>query len=386
MLIPAMSLNFILMKATVKLVKGDHNGTDVVYLEFQKDFSIITAVKTIKGAKWSQSIRKWYIPLKEFDLSVVLSALKELVFVDYRWLNQSIRKGAQKKEPEKKKKEIPPEIEDSLNKLKQWMTYRRYGDSSIKSYREGMKAFLLYIHPKPLQEVTPDDMVDFVNNYIIKKNLSYSFQNQVINAAKIFFKEIVPCKFDVIKFERPRSEHKLPNVLSKDEIRALLDSYSNVKHKTMLSLIYACGLRRSELLNLKPIDVHSARHKLIIRNSKGKKDRLINISDKTINMLRDYFRAYRPKVWLFEGQFAGSQYHERSLQMALKGGLAKAKIKKPATLHWLRHSYATHLLEDGVSLRYIQELLGHKSSKTTEIYTHVSENGLDNIKSPFDTL
>jgi integrase/recombinase XerD len=374
------------MKATVKLVKGSHDENDVVFLEFQKDFSIIAVVKSIKGVKWSHNKMKWYIPLKEFDLSIILTALKSIAFVDYRWLNQSVRNGEEKKEAVKINKEIPPEIEDSLNKLKLYMSHKRYGDSSIRSYREGMKVFLLFLYPKPLHEITPDDMADFVNSYIIKKNLSYSFQNQVINAVKLFFKEVVPCYFDVAKFERPRSEHKLPNVLSKDEIRRLLDSYSNVKHKTMISLIYACGLRRSELLNLKPPDVNSARHKLIILNSKGKKDRMINISDKTINMLRDYYRAFRPKVWLFEGQFAGNQYNERSLQMVLKGGLAKAKIKKPATLHWLRHSYATHLLEEGVSLRYIQELLGHKSSKTTEIYTHFMENGLDNIKSPFDSL
>lgn len=144
----------------------------------------------------------------------------------------------------------------------------------------------------------------------------------------------------------------------------------------MLSLIYACGLRRGELLNLKPENIDSKRHLLIILNAKGKKDRVVPISDKVITMLREYYMTFKPKVWLFEGQNKGEQYSEKSIQSVLKLALEKAKISKPVTLHWLRHSYATHLLESGTDLRYIQELLGHKSSKTTEIYTHVTEKSL----------
>jgi integrase/recombinase XerD len=154
----------------------------------------------------------------------------------------------------------------------------------------------------------------------------------------------------------------------------------------MLSLIYACGLRRGELLNLKPADVDSKRHLLIILNAKGKKDRVVPISDKVIGMLREYYKQYRPKKWLFEGQFPEEQYSETSLQKVLKNALSAARIRKPVSLHWLRHSYATHLLEAGTDLRFIQELLGHKSSKTTEIYTHVSEKSLQKISSPFDNL
>jgi len=225
-----------------------------------------------------------------------------------------------------------------------------------------------------------------VNEYIIKKHLSYSYQNQVINAVKIFFREIEHSKFDVEKFERPRRQYKLPNVLSKAEVAAILKAHTNVKHKTMLSLIYACGLRRSELLYLKPTDIDSKRGLLIIRQAKGRKDRIIPISEKIIEMLREYFKIYKPKNWLFEGQTEGKQYSEQSLQSVLKQSLEKSGIKKPVTLHWLRHSYATHLLESGTDLRFIQELLGHKSSKTTEIYTHVSTKSLQKIKSPFDDL
>jgi len=189
---------------------------------------------------------------------------------------------------------------------------------------------------------------------------------------------------DIIRFTS--SLHKLPNVLSKEEVKRIISSPINVKHRTMLSLIYACGLRRGELLNLKPNDVDSKRGLLLIRQAKGKKDRIVPISDKTIEMLRDYYKAHRPIVWLFEGQTPEEQYSEQSLQSVFKLAVSKAKIRKKPTLHWLRHSYATHLLESGTDLRFIQELLGHRSSKTTEIYTHVTNNSLKKIRSPFDDM
>lgn len=154
----------------------------------------------------------------------------------------------------------------------------------------------------------------------------------------------------------------------------------------MLSLIYSCGLRRSELIHLKITDIDSNRNIVIIRQSKGKKDRIAPLSTKILEMLRQYYSIYKPKIWLFEGQNGIEQYSDHSLQSVLKQALVKAKISKPVTLHWLRHSYATHLLESGTDLRYIQELLGHNSSKTTEIYTHVSTKSIQQIKSPFDDL
>ena len=246
--------------------------------------------------------------------------------------------------------------------------------------------FLRFIKPKTSAEATNEDMQRFVYQYMIPRKLSFSYQNQAVNAAKLFFKTIKGSVLITEQLERPRHEHKLPNVLSKEEVAAILQVLVNQKHRTMLSLIYACGLRRGELLNLKPENVDSKRHLLLILNAKGKKDRVIPISDKVIMMLREYYKMYKPKTWLFEGQNAGEQYSDKSIQSVLKQALEKAKVSKPVTLHWLRHSYATHLLESGTDLRYIQELLGHKSSKTTEIYTHVTEKGLQKIKSPFDDL
>lgn len=164
--------------------------------------------------------------------------------------------------------------------------------------------------------------------------------------------------------------------MSKEEIKLILNAHSNIKHKVMLSLIYSCGLRCGELLQLKPEHVDSKRNILIIKQAKGRKDRIAPLSSKIIEMLREYFIACKPSKYLFEGQTKGEPYDARSLQQVLKQSLEKVKITKPVSLHWLRHSYATHLLENGTDLRYIQEILGHSSSKTTEIYTHVSTKNI----------
>jgi len=208
----------------------------------------------------------------------------------------------------------------------------------------------------------------------------------VINAVKLYFSNRLKRKLEPIEIERPKTPRLLPHVLSKEEVKAILGAHQNIKHRTMLSLIYACGLRRSELLNLKPQDIDSKRGMLRINQGKGKKDRLVPISEKILELLRECYKNEKPKVYLFEGQVAGEKYSEGSLQKVLKSALDKSVIKRPVTLHWLRHSYATHLLESGTDLRYIQELLGHNSSKTTEIYTHVSQRSLQKIQSPFDSL
>jgi integrase/recombinase XerD len=329
--------------------------------------------------RWSQSQKKWYIPLQNFDLNAFLTTFKNMALIDYTALDNYKREN----------KATTPFSEKtmlSINTFSYWLKHKRYSENTINTYTVALKIFIKFIHPKPLQEVNNQDMVRFVNEYILKNNFSFSFQNQVINAIKLFFKKIQKSELKIQQLERARREYKLPNVLSKEEVKAILEALSNIKHKAMLSLVYACGLRRSELLNIKIPDVNSKRHLLIIRNAKGRKDRVTPISDKIINMLKEYHKMYKPDTWLFEGQKKGEKYSKTGLQTVLHYALKNAKITKPVTLQWLRHSYATHLLESGTDLRYIQELLGHKSSRTTEIYTHVTQKNLQKIKSPFDEL
>ena len=270
--------------------------------------------------------------------------------------------------------------------FKKYLRSKRYSENTIKTYSEALKSFLTFFKDKKASEIDNQDVITYNNEFILKNNLSSSYQNQIVNAIKLYFSSIQDRKIEIEKIHRPKQEKKLPNVLSKEEIKLILNTSKNLKHKTMLSLIYSCGLRRSELLNLKPTDIDSKRNIVIIRQSKGKKDRITPLSPKILEMLRHYYKEFKPKIWLFEGQSHSQQYSSRSLEEVLKKSVSLAKINKPVTLHWLRHSYATHLLESGTDLRYIQELLGHNSSKTTEIYTHVSTKNIQQIKSPFDDL
>lgn len=276
--------------------------------------------------------------------------------------------------------------QQALEAFRNWLQSRRYSPNTVKVYTESLAIFLRYFSSKRIEEIENEDLIDFNNNYILKNGFSSSYQNQVVNGIKLFYRSMHQSKFDVELVHRPKKEKTLPNVLSKEEVKKILEGTTNIKHRSMLALIYACGLRRSELLKLKLSDVQSSRNILLIRQSKGKKDRIVPLGDKLIQQLREYYLYYRPKHWLFEGQLKGEPYSAKSLQNVLKNSVSKSGIKKNVTLHWLRHSYATHLLEGGTDLRYIQELLGHSSSRTTEIYTHVSSNELKKIVSPFDTL
>jgi len=364
----------------------------VVKIHFDYNTAINDQLRKTTRALWSQSMKCWYIWRDDFNLSSFFANFSELAWIDYTRLKENtvtIQDDRQKRQQiinEIKSRKLQDNTQKQIQRFRDWMQQKRYSPNTIKTYLETIRIFLKYFHYKTTSFITNADLIDFNSNYIIKNGYSSAYQNQVINGVKLFFSFAGSLKFDIEKTERPRREHKLPNVLSKQEIAAILGASPNVKHKTMLSLIYACGLRRNELLNLKPENIDSKRHLLIILNAKGKKDRVVPISDKVIEMLREYYKAYKPKIWLFEGQKKGEKYSEKSIQSVLKQALENARISKPVTLHWLRHSYATHLLESGTDLRYIQELLGHKSSKTTEIYTHVTEKSIQKIKSPFDDL
>jgi integrase/recombinase XerD len=359
-----------------------------ITIQIPKNKADIQFLRTFKYSRWDNVEFRWVIPNRDQNLTLLKNYFKGRIRQIEEFPALIIGKSIQ--EQSYKIIEQLPELDqarqEEIGAFKLWMEHKRYSSSTISTYIKAISTFLRFVMPKKSKEINNDDMILFVNHYMIPRKLSLSYQNQAVNAARLFFKTIKGSQIITEQIERPRREHKLPNVLSKEEVFQILNVCNNQKHKTMLSLIYACGLRRSELLNLKPEHINSQRHLIIIINAKGKKDRVIPISDKVIEMLRSYYKEYKPRTWLFEGAERGNQYSEESLSQVLKQAVTKAKIKKPATLHWLRHSYATHLLEAGTDLRYIQELLGHKSSKTTEIYTHVTEKSLKNIISPFDTL
>jgi integrase/recombinase XerD len=378
----------------VTLRRGTERGREVIMIQFFYNATVLVHLKTLNIARYQPEGKYWYAEAKEFDYKAFAELMRPVAMVNYRELIPSPKPLRNKpSEPENgqspARTERKPLSDENVSHVKQfriWMEHKRYSASTIKTYSDAISGFLAFLQPKPATEAGNDDVVRYVHEYIIGNDYSFAMQNQAVNAMKLFYREVLQTRLDVMKLERPRREHKLPNVLSKEDVKAILEALSNPKHKAMLSLIYACGLRRSELLNLKPADVDSKRGLLIIRQGKGRKDRVAPLPERIVEMLRDYYKGYRPKVWLFEGQKPGTQYSPTSLQEVLKTGLEKSGVKRNATLHWLRHSYATHLLENGTDLRYIQELLGHKSSKTTEIYTHVTDNSLKKIRSPFDDL
>ena len=344
------------MKFEAKIISHKSQARIAVY--FEKSPILISRIMAIEGSKWSQTKKFWHVP----DTLENRERFK---------IHQKI---------------FSEEGVAQVEKFRYWLRSKRYSDNTIKTYTEALKSFLFYFNDKSATEITNDDVILYNNDYILRNKLSSSYQNQIVNAIKLYFSTVRNMQIEIDKIHRPKRAKLLPNVLSKEEVKLILDAHVNLKHKVMLCMIYSCGLRRSELLNLKFADIDANRNIVIIRQAKGRKDRISPLSPKILEMLRAYYVGYKPAVWLFEGMNKGEQYAEQSIQHVLKQAVDKANIDKPVTLHWLRHSYATHLLESGTDLRYIQELLGHSSSRTTEIYTHVSTKSLQQIRSPFDDL
>lgn len=368
---------------------GLHNNRMKLFVKFDYDAKAIELIKTLPGVKWSQTEKKWHIGYHPEALNHIRNTFKH-TGVYIQTLNDV--NDVEKPRPTeiKKPSDALPDLDkpqkEKIDQFRNWLRSKRYSESTIGTYVDSIQTFLRYYATKNPNEITNDDLIAFNNNYILANNYSASYQNQVVNAVKLFFRTIENKQLQPELIHRPKTQKLLPNVLSKEEIKLILNAHGNIKHKAMLSLIYSCGLRRGELLNLKLKDIDSKRGLVIIRQAKGRKDRVAPLSEKILELLREYYNAYKPNLWLFEGQDKKSQYDERSLASVLLQALQKSKINKPVTLHWLRHSYATHLLENGTDLRYIQEILGHSRSTTTEIYTHVSNKNIQKITSPFDNL
>lgn len=368
---------------------GLHNNRVKVFMKFEYDAKAIELIKTLPGVKWSQTEKKWHIGYHPEALNNIRNTFKNTgVYIQtLNDINDVVKpRPTEIRKPSDALPDLNKSQKDKVDQFKDWLRSKRYSESTIGTYIDSIQTFLRYYSTKNLSEITNDDLIAFNNNYILANNYSASYQNQIVNAVKLFFRTVEDKQLYPELVHRPKTQKLLPNVLSKEEIKLILNAPSNIKHKAMLSLIYSCGLRRSELLHIKLTDIDSKRGLVIIRQSKGRKDRVAPLSEKILELLRAYYNAHKPNVWLFEGQDKKSQYDERSLANVLKQSLEKSGISKPVSLHWLRHSYATHLLENGTDLRYIQEILGHSSSRTTEIYTHVSNHNIQRITSPFDNL
>ncbi len=263
---------------------------------------------------------------------------------------------------------------------------KRYSPSTIKTYKIYFSDFMEYHKGHNIDRLKVADINRYILYLVNEKKISVSQQNMRINAIKFYYEKVKGGKRQYYGGITRAKEYKtLPGVLSRNEISRILSCLSNRKHHCMIALIYSAGLRRSELLNLIPQDINS--ELMLVRiMGKGKKCRYSLLAEKVLNELRTYFKEYRPQKWLFEGDTPGEQYSASSLSKVLKEAADRAGIKHRVHIHMLRHSFATHLLEQGTDLRTIQELLGHNDIKTTSIYLHVTSAHKSSIPNPLDTL
>ena len=263
---------------------------------------------------------------------------------------------------------------------------KRYSPSTIKTYRAYFSDFMKYHKGRNIDRLKVADINKYILYLVNEKKISVSQQNMRINAIKFYYEQVKGGQRQYYGGITRAKEYKsLPEVLSRNEVSHILSCLSNPKHRCMISLIYSAGLRRSELLNLTPKDIISER--MLVRiMGKGRKCRYSLLSEKLLKDLREYFKEYRPQKWLFEGEKPGEQYSASALVKVLKEAASRAGIKHRVHVHMLRHSFATHLLEQGTDLRTIQELLGHNDIKTTSIYLHVTSAHKSSIPNPLDTL
>lgn len=281
--------------------------------------------------------------------------------------------------------QLVAEYRNALSAYARKLEIKRYSESTQKVYYRMFREFLRYVYPIPIFRISESNIIDYQLYLVKEKKVSRSSQNQSINAIKFYLEQVLGYGRQVYELERPKKQNKLPLVLSQQEVAKLLGCIQNLKHRAILSTIYSAGLRRSEVIQLKIGDISSDQMQIVIRDGKGQKDRITILSNSLLITLRNYFRSYEPKIYLFEGP-DGGPYSSSSIRMILYRAVKRAGISKHVTVHTLRHSFATHLLENGTNLRYIQTLLGHSSPKTTEIYTHVTSDRFNEIVSPLDRL
>tara|TARA_R110000868_G_scaffold407357_1_gene688742 strand:+ start:348 stop:1334 length:987 start_codon:yes stop_codon:yes gene_type:complete len=326
-----------------------------------------------------------YIPNTKENMGILFNTFKGIIWINYNkfYSNKPVSTNNEKVDVQwfRNRKTVPEYRlcpEEYLLKLE----LKKYANSTVKTYVTFFEMFINHYKESKLETIDESDIRAYLQ-FLIHKNVSNSYLNQVINSIKFYYETVLGMPNRFYEIERPRPKHKLPKVISKEEIIALIENTSNLKHRCIIKLLYGSGLRRSELINLKIKDIDSKRMLVRVEDTKGNKDRYSLLSESALKDLRIYYKEWKPQKYLFEGRKA-SKYSAVSVLTIVKNAATKAKITQKVTPHVLRHSFATHLLESGVDLRQIQVLLGYGSSKTTEIYTHVATNTFKQIKNPLD--
>ncbi len=273
----------------------------------------------------------------------------------------------------------------AIKKVSDELIIRNFSERTIESYTLHLRYFLDYINEIP-QKVNVAQIKEYILYLTTEKKFSSSTINSVYSAIQFYFEKCLGQPWSHGEIGRPKVHNRLPEILSQDEIQLLISKINNLKHKAMISLIYSSGIRLAEFLNLTIKDIDSKQMYVVVRQGKGKRDRTTLLSNACLDLLRTYYLKYHPVKYLFNGAGAESQYSETSIRKVLTKAVKNAGIKKRITIHTLRHSFATHLLENGTNLYYIKELLGHKSIKSTLIYLHLCSKDIKKIENPLDKL
>jgi len=362
-----------LQHPTIFLEEKIHRKNNQLLIKFEYDETLISLVRTVNGASWSKSLKAWYLISNAENLSIILKLFKNISKVDVSKIS--------KKTPFKR--DLTDEQKKLLNQFYLFLKGKRYSQSTIQTYTFFIADFINFHTKTPLAELTNRAVELFIETVFMERNYSVSSQRQFISALKIFTVFYPQTKIHNLALERPKKSRILPSVLSQEEVLRIIQYTQNIKHRAILTLLYSCGLRIGELINLKLIDFHIDRKQLIVKKGKGRKDRYVSLADSFLPLLSNYYHSYKPTIYFVEEQ-NGGKYSAESIRSFLRKSCKKAGIRKPVTPHTLRHSYATHLLENGVDLRYIQTLLGHSKPETTMIYTHVQRKDLMEIQNPLD--
>ncbi|NEV94653.1 tyrosine-type recombinase/integrase [Psychroflexus sp. YR1-1] len=362
---------------TVVLEPLMHKKAACIGLRFGFDAELKAALKKLPQCRWTQTHRCFYVPNTAASKRQLMRVLRAAgCEVDYRAMQNAEAEHI----PEAV---LNTEHRKALEAYKAYLKGQRKSPSTVTTYAAFVELFLRFFNSTALSDLDNRSIELFAEGVLARRNYSISSHRQAMNALKHFF---TLNRFPEVQTEAiamPRKDRKLPDVLSTEEVISILQATRNLKHRALLGLIYSSGLRIGEVLKLKLADVDLDRQAVYVRSGKGRKDRHSTLGRSIQPLLVNYVRTYKPQQFLFEGE-AGKAYSASSVRAFLKRSCRLAKLRKRVTPHTLRHSFATHLLENGVDIRYIQELLGHSRPETTMIYTHVTERSIRAIQNPLD--
>ncbi len=367
----------------VSLQRGEHRGVPCIFIHFPFHFQFKEHLKAFPGIRWSQSNGCFYVPY-----SVVLSRQLEahiLGWKDVTLVYEGQEEQHKQTAQAQRRALLPKDKKELLNYFESYLIGKRYSASTLSVYLSFIKDFL-QLHKEEDPESLDGESVRLYIEWAVKQHqYSISTHRQLVSALKHFAFFYPKCAIDPERITRPKRQRKLPVVLSMEEVMRILQVTRNLKHKAIIALLYSSGLRVGELIDLQLSAFDFERKLLHIKSGKGNKDRYTQLADSVIPLLKTYYDAYQPQVYFVEG-IKGGRYSATSVRAFLKESCRLANIRKSVSPHTLRHSYATHLLESGTGLRYIQVLLGHSKPETTMIYTHVRSHDLADVQSPLDLL